>query len=288
MLRPSLALIALLIAGNAALAGQTPRSAPVTVRVAVVGGLVLSGVWPALRSAAEKATGLKIETVAAAPKEGVVPPFRQGAADLLLIHGSDETYGLLAAGFAAPLRAWAMNEHVIVGPAADPAGVAEAADAAQALHRIIAADAPLIGYRDPGSFAIVHGLFRSAGLHPGPQQQLFDDSEAPQQVLRSALEKQAYAVVGHIPVAFGKMPSPGMRVLLKGDPAMLRVYVAVEPGPRHPASPAQRDAAHRLAEYLLGERGQADLLAADQSAGGPWVFPLRRVRENSLPPASRQ
>ncbi|UCV20678.1 tungsten ABC transporter permease [Ferribacterium limneticum] len=244
------------------------------VKVAVVGGLVLSGVWPALAERAGKATGLRIETVAAAPKEGVVPVFRKGEADLLLIHGSDETYGLLAAGLAAPLRAWAMNEHVIVGPKDDPAGVAGAPGAAEALRRIVGADAPLIGFRDVGSFAIVHGLFRTLGLRPGPRQQLYDDAESPQQVLRSAADKGGYAVVGHIPVAFGKMPSEGMAVLLKGDPAMRRVYVVVEPGPLHPASPLRRKLAQRLANYLVSPRGQADLATADKEAGGPWVFPL--------------
>ena len=256
---------------------QLPASTQIarTVRVAVVGGIVLCGVWPALAARAEKATGLHIETVAAAPKEGVVPPFRRGEADLLLIHGSDETYALQAAGFAAPLRAWAMNEHVIVGPLADPAGIADAPDAVEALRRIIAADAPLIGFRDPGSFGIVHGLLRSAELHAGPRQQLFDDAESPQLVLRSAAARNGYAVVGHIPVAFGKMPSEGMRVLLKGDPAMRRVYVVVEPGSRHPANAVQRRAAHRLAEYLLSRQGQTDLLAADLQVGGPWVFPMK-------------
>ena len=100
-----------------------PAAPAPTVRVAVVGGLVLSGVWPALRVAAEQATGLHIDTVAASPKEGIVPVFRRGEADLMLIHGSDESYALQAEGLAAPLRAWAMNEHVIVGPRDDPARV---------------------------------------------------------------------------------------------------------------------------------------------------------------------
>lgn len=264
-------LLALCLATGEA-AQATPAEA--WVKVAVVGGLVLSGVWPALAKRAGKATGLVIETVAAAPKEGVVPIFRDGEADLLLIHGSDETYGLLAAGVAAPLRAWAMNEHVIVGPKDDPAKVAEAPDAADAMRRIVTADAPLIGFRDPGSFGIVHGLFRSLGLRPGPRQQLYDDAESPQQVLRSAADKHGYAVVGHIPVAFGKMPSKGMAVLLKGDPAMRRVYVVVEPGPRHPANTHQRELARQLADYLVSPAGQADLVAADKEAGGPWVFPL--------------
>lgn len=66
--------------------------------------------------------------LADAPKEGVIPPFRRGEADLLLIHGSDETYALQAAGLAAPLRAWAMNEHVIVGPDDDPPHSVEGAN----------------------------------------------------------------------------------------------------------------------------------------------------------------
>lgn len=264
-------LLAICFATSEAAQDTTPET---PVKVAVVGGLSLSGVWPALTKRASKATGLQIETVAAAPKEGVVPLFRDGEADLLLIHGSDETYGLLAAGVAAPLRAWAMNEHVIVGPNDDPAKVAEAQDAAEAMRRIVAADAPLIGFRDPGSFGIVHGLFRALGLRPGPRQQLYDDAESPQQVLRSAAAKHGYAVVGHIPVAFGKMPSNGMAVLLKGDPAMRRVYVVVEPGPRHPANPRQRELARQLADYLVSPAGQADLVAADKEVGGPWVFPL--------------
>lgn len=268
------AICALLVLGL--LAGQ-PALAVDTVRVAVVGGLVLCGVWPALLPVAEKATGLKIETVAAAPKEGVIPPFRRGEADLLLIHGSDETYALQAAGLAAPLRAWAMNEHVIVGPDSDPAHIAGARDGSEALERILRANAPMIGFRDPGSFAIVAGLLRAAGLRLGPRQQLFDASESPQGVLRSAAANQAYVVVGHIPVAFGKMPSEGMRVLLKSDPAMRRVYVAVEPGPRHPASEHQRKAARKLAEYLLSPTGQAALRHVDAEAHGPWIFPLAKA-----------
>lgn len=255
-----------------------PALAAETVRVAVVGGLVMCGVWPALVPLAEQATGLKIETVAAAPKEGIVPVFRRGEADLLIMHGSDETYALQAAGLAAPLRAWAMNEHVIVGPTADPAHIAGSRDGTEALERILKANAPMIGFRDPGSFSIVAGLLRAAGLRLGPRQQLFDDGESPQGVLHSAAANQAYVVVGHIPVAVGKMQSAGMLVLLKSDPAMRRVYVAIEPGPRHPASRRQRKNVRQLVNYLLGPEGQSALARLDVQAGGPWIFPLPKEK----------
>lgn len=244
------------------------------LHVAVVGGPVMAGVWPELARRASKATGIPIELIAAAPKETVVPVFQRGDADLLVIHGSDETFQLLAAGDAAPLRAWALNEHVLVGPASDPAGIADAPDATEALRRIAAHDAPLLAFRDPGSFTIVQRLWRQAGLRPSPRQQLYDDAERPQEVLLSAARQGAYAVVGHMPVAFGKMPDAGLKVLLKGDPAMRRVFVVVEPGPRHPADGSRRRLAHRVADYLTGPQGQADLVDADRTAGGPWIFPL--------------
>ncbi len=272
---------------SAVAAHGADREAPV-LRVAVVGGLVLCGVWPALAPMAEAATGLRLELVSAAPKEGVVPAFAQGQADVLLIHGSDETYALQAQGLAAPLRAWAYNQHVIVGPAADPAGVAQARTGVEAVRRIKAADAPMIGFRDPGAFTIMQHLWRGAGLRPGARQQALDEAEQPHAVLQSAAARGAYVVVGQIPVEFGRMPAGDLRVLLAGDAEMRRVYVAVEPGPNHPADAARRERARRLVAYLLSARGQDDLRAANRAAAtpehtGPWIFPVLPADASAAP-----
>ncbi|WP_200375511.1 substrate-binding domain-containing protein [Thiocystis violacea] len=264
----------------AATATDAPPSATAEIRVAVVGGLARCGVWPELARRAETATGLRVTTIAVAPKGDILPRFNSGEADLLLIHGGDETFALLAQGMAAPLRAWAQNEHVIAGPPDDPAGVRAARDGAEALRRIAAVDAPLMGFRDPGSFGIVQRLWRASGVSPGSRQQLPDDSAPPQRILETAARQHAYVVVGHIPLVFGRMPNPaGYQVLLSGDPAMRRVYVAVEPGPRHPADPARRAVARTLADYLLSPAGQTDLAAANRAIAteqrpGPWILPL--------------
>ena len=244
-----------------------------SVSVVAVGGLTLCGTWPALARKASQALGLSVETVQSAPKEEIVPFFSNGEADLMLIHGSDAAYALLASGMAAPLQAWAQNEHVIVGPSDDPAHVRGAANGAEAMRRIAAAGAPFIAFRDPGSHAIVQALWHAAGVHPGAWV-LPDTSATPQAILQLAAQRHAYAVVGNIPVAFGKIPHDGLTVLLSGDPAMRRLYVVVEPGPRHPASAARRVAARRLADYLVSVAGQRALVSADLAAGGPWIYPL--------------
>ena len=275
---------ALLALGPANAAAQAAPTPPPTVRVAAVGGLVLSGVWPRLAQQAGQALALQVDTVAASPKEGVVPVFERGDAELLLIHASDEALGLQASGHAAPVRVWAWNEHVLVGPAADPAQVRSARDGQEALRRIADAAAPFIAFRDPGSYTVVQRLWRRAGIRPDARWAHIDTDATPQAVLQQAQALGAYAVVGHIPVAFGKMAAPGVQVLLKGDPQIRRPYVVLTPGPRHPAGAQARQQALRLADYLVSPEGQAALGAADRAAGGPWLFGAASV--SAAPSAS--
>lgn len=269
-----------------ALAQAASPSLP-SVRVAAVGGLVLSGVWPLLAQQAGQALGLQVDTVATSPKEGVVPVFERGDAELLLVHASDEALGLQASGHAAPVRVWAWNEHVLVGPAADPAQVHSAPDGQQALRRIADTASPFIAFRDPGSYTVVQRLWRRAGIRPSARWAHTDTSATPQAVLQQASAMGAYTVVGHIPVAFGKMPLPaGMQVLLQGDPQMRRPYVVLSPGPHHPANAQARSQALRLADYLVSPVGQAALHAADRAAGGPWLFAAGSVPSATPAPAS--
>ena len=103
----------------------------------------MSGVWPRIEETAEKSLDLDIITVLAAPKEQVVPAFIRGEADLLLIHGGDETFALEAVGYASALRTWGYNEFVIVGPTDDPARIAGAESGRDAMLKIQASMQPL-------------------------------------------------------------------------------------------------------------------------------------------------
>ncbi len=275
-LQQGAAATALLGLGGCATTGTTSSNG---VQVAAVGGLVLCGVWPRVADAASQALGMPVTTAAAAPKEGVVPAFARGDAQILLIHASDEAMALEAAGLAGPARVWGWNEHVIVGPASDPAGVRQARNGTEALRRIAETNSPFIAMRDPGSYTVVQRLWRRGGVRPDTRWLRVDTSPQPQAVLRLAAEMQAYAVVGHIPVRFGKMNGPGIEVLLHGDPIMRRPYVLLTPGPKHPATTQQRKAAQKVADSLLGSEGQRNLLDANTATGGPWVF-----ERDSVPP----
>lgn len=246
------------------------------LNVAVVGGIPLCGVWQRLVPRIERATGIKLRTVSFAPKAKIIPDFSDGTADLLLIHGGAETFALQASGIGGQQRVWAFNEHVLLGPPEDPADLRHAQNGAEALAHIAATPAPFVAFRDPGSHEIVQRLLKKAHVRPTNDWMLLDDSEYSQEVVKLAAAKHAYVVVGAIPVAFEKLQTAGLEVLLHGDPEMRKAYVVMEPGPRHPANRRARQAARRVADFLTSAAGQAALAQADHEAGGPWIYPMRQ------------
>lgn len=270
-----------LLALGLALGSQTTFAAE-ALKVAVVGGIQMCGVWERLVPKIENATGVSIDMTAAAPKTQIIPEFRRGNADLLLIHGGSETFALQAEGIGGQQRVWSFNEHAIIGPQNDPAGVTRAGTAEQAFRAIAEHRSPFVAFRDPGSHEIVQNLWKRMRLQAASDWVLLDETAQPREILEFAAKKQAYVVVGAIPAVFEKMRGEGLKILLKGDPAMRRAFVVMEPGPRHPASPEAREQARQVADFLTSPAGQTAVVEADREAGGPWLFPLK----DSVPQAA--
>src|SRR5262252_3930549 len=122
-----------------------------TIKVAVIGGMVETGLWSALAERYQAARGNRIELVASGPKPVVIDAFRKGGIDLITVHACDAMINLVADGLARDPQPWARNDLVIVGPAADPAGIRGERDAVAALRRIVAARAPLVVHASIGA-----------------------------------------------------------------------------------------------------------------------------------------
>lgn len=245
------------------------------IRVAAIGGMTSTGMWQELSAKFEADTGWKLQLVATGPKATLVAPLQRGEVDVLTMHSSDETTNLVANGFATNLRPWARNEHTIVGPASDPAGIRGMKDGAEALRKIAAAHAPFVDFYGPGSRELTHKLWQRAGLKPEGDWLLKDESASSQEIVAFAEKKQAYVVVGRIPVTSGKMALGKMEVLVQGDPEMRRPFVVVEANPKK--FPGVNIAGARaLADWLTGEKGQAFILEYGRKAPGgiPLYYPI--------------
>ena len=257
--------------------GCAPSALPQkpVIRVAVIGGMVMTGMWQELARQFETNTGYRVLLVAAGPKPMLVEAFHKGGADLLTMHSSDESTDLVADGYAVNMRPWARNELVIVGPPDDPAHVKGMTDDASALRKIADARAAYVDFHDPGSRQVAAKLWHKAGFEPQGEWVLKDESKIRQEVVTFAEKHHAYVIVGRIPVLKGKIESGSMQILVEGDPEMRRPFVVmIANAKRFPH--ANVAGAQILADYLTSDKGQQFLkdFAARQPDGVPLFYPI--------------
>lgn len=254
------------------------------IRVAVIGGMSMTGLWDFMATEFTKRTGIPVEVAAAGPKEVLDEAFRAGGIDLVTMHSSDTATRLAADGFAKNLRPWACNELVIVGPQEDPAGIRNMKDGAAALKLIAERRIPFVEARNTGSQTVSNALWRKLGINPTGDWVVKDESQSRWQVVEFARERGAYLIVGRIPVSAGKLSSPGMEIMVRDDPAMRRPYVLAEAAPAKTGS-RNPSGARQLADFLVSPDGQCLLAAhaARQTDGKPVFFPVEPSAEPRPP-----
>lgn len=245
------------------------------VQVAVIGGMVMSGMWQNVAAAFTKQTGIEVQLAATGPKEILDQEFRKGCIDLVTLHSSDVATNFVADGFGINMRPWARNELVIVGPPEDPAGIRGMKSGAEALAKIAASKSPFVEARNTGSQTVEIHLWRKLGIAPQGNWLIKDESPTPQRVVEFAAERRAYVIVGRIPVLYGKIPRADMEIMVEGDPDMQRPYVVIEANPAKHFGKNPADA-RKLADFLISAQGQSvlQIFAAQENKGLPVFYPV--------------
>ncbi len=238
-----LCLIAALCACHGA--SETPSAHPSgqRIRVAVIGGMMETGLWPEVAARYERLTGNTIEVVASGPKPQVVEAFRAGGIDLITVHACDAMVNLVADGLARDPQPWARNDLVIVGPADDPAGIRGKKDALVAIGKIIETKVPLLVHASMGADGVLHDLVEAGHLKLDPGATILFDQDNQHAVLDKAAAAHAYTLIGRIPFIMGKLKAEGIELMVQGDPRLRRPYL-VEVARDAP------EAARDLAQYL--------------------------------------
>ncbi len=269
-------LLALLVFASGLASCEPPKpTARAPIRVAIIGGMTSTGMWQELAAQFERDTGWKTQLVATGPKDVLTAPFRAGQIDLLTMHSSDEATNLVADGHGLGLIPWARNEHILLGPPGDPAGVRGLASGVEALKKIAASQSRFVDFAGPGSREVVHHLWKRAGIQPIGDWVLKDESAAPQSILLYAAQHAAYVVSGRIPFLTGKTPHGNLEIMVEGDPEMRRTYVIVT---ANPASFPEANVvgAAALRDYLVSDNTRAflDAFAARQPGGVALFYSL--------------
>jgi tungstate transport system substrate-binding protein len=178
-----------------------------------------------------------------------------GDVDVAITHDPAAEKALAAGGRVTLQRPFARNDFVIVGPAADPAGVRAAASAAEAMARIHRQGAAFLSRSDEsGTHAREMLLWKGAGIDPSSNGKYIRTGQPMGALLRSAGDQPGYALSDR--ATFERMRSAlALEVLSAGDPALENVYTVTLMAP----SRRKRDHAFALtfAEWLVSAEGQA-------------------------------
>ena len=123
---------------------------------------LLDGVLPLFAKGSE----CVVKTVAVGSGQAMTMGER-GDADVLLVHSPEDEEQFMADGHGSSREAVMHNDFVVVGPPGDPAEVAGADDAAEALSRIAAQKAPFASRGDDsGTHAKELSVWNDAGIEP--------------------------------------------------------------------------------------------------------------------------
>lgn len=215
-----------------------------------------SGLFEYVLPIFEKATSIEVQVIAvgtgAALKLG-----QKGDVDVVLVHARELELQMVSAEWFIDRHDVMYNDFVILGPPGDPAHVMKAVSAANAFHRIMAAEAPFVS-RGDDSGTHKKELKIWGEFAPDPQKNTWYLSvgQGMGKTLRIAAEKQAHVLTDRGTwLALKDKERLELTILHQGDPALFNQYgvMAVNPE-KHPGVKIKE--AKIFIDWLVSEKGQ--------------------------------
>jgi len=153
-----------------------------------------SGLMAYLQPVFEKDSGYTLE-ITSAGTGAAIEKGRTGDADILLVHSKSQEEAFTGEGFEETRIPFMYNFFVIVGPADDPAGVADKATAAEAFQAILDSGSVFISRGDnSGTHSKEKAIWASINVDPTGQAWYESTGSGMGATLTVADEKQAYTI----------------------------------------------------------------------------------------------
>jgi tungstate transport system substrate-binding protein len=253
-----------------------------------------SGLLDQLLPAFAKDTGIQVKVIAkgtgAAIRDG-----QDGNVDVIFVHAKGREDKFVADGFGTKRYPVMHNDFVIIGPAADPAGIKGMSDAGQALSKIAAAKAIFVSRGDDsGTHTKEQSLWVGSGVAVADQTQKIISKGKEKEInfkmpadssdwymsigqgmgktITFAEEKQGYTMTDrgtYIKFKYGKTPAVELDVLCEGGDDLANPYGIIPVNPaKHPY--VQNELAMQFVNWIISERGQK--LIGDYRLEGKQLF----------------
>jgi tungstate transport system substrate-binding protein len=154
-----------------------------------------------------------------------------GNADVLLVHARAREDAFMVDGHGSRREDVMYNDFVILGPEADPAGIAGMNEAAAALAVIAEAEAPFVSRGDDsGTHTQEKTIWSEAGLEPAGDWYI-SAGQGMGAVLTMTDEEQAYTLSDRATYLARTLEGIDLAILVEGDPILFNPYgiMAVNP-----------------------------------------------------------
>ena len=266
-LRWGLALAAFLVP---ALLWAAPPSRPAVI-LATTTSTQDSGLLDELVPLFEKQTGYAVKTIAVGSGQAIAMG-KRGEADVLLVHSPEAELALVADGAGINRRIVMHNDFVLVGPPADPAGIAKHTTR-ESLQRIAGAKVLFMSRGDnSGTHAMELKLWKAAGVVFEGQAWYQQTGQGMGQTLAVAAEKKAYTLSDR-GTYLALRKKLGLTLLHEGDSSLWNVYHVIEVNPaRFPKANAAGGRA--FADFMVSKAVQQRIKEFGIATyGSPLFFP---------------
>lgn len=211
-----------------------------------------TGLLDELLPAFAAATGWDVKPVAVGSGQALELG-RRGEADVLLVHSPAAERELVATGTTSRRLLVMHNDFVLVGPAADPAGIG-GVPTAEAIRRIAAGQHVFVSRGDgSGTEARERQLWQQAGVEPSGAWYT-STGQGMGATLRVASERAGYTLTDRA-TFLAQRDTLALTVLNEGDPGLLNIYHVIDMTTR--AGPAVRpDGAAAFADWMVSPAAQ--------------------------------
>jgi tungstate transport system substrate-binding protein len=179
--------------------------------------------------------------------------------DVLMVHAPDAEKKFVADGFGINRKEIMYNDYVIIGPAADPAGV-KGKSVKDALQSIQAKKANFVSRGDKsGTHMMEMDLWKVSGAAiPEKEAWYAQAGQGMMATITIAAEKNGYTLADrgtYIKYENNLGGNPPLKILVEGDQALLNQYSVIAVNPAK-CQKAQVELATKFSNWIAGPEGQ--------------------------------
>lgn len=253
--------------------GETPGNAPANpvIRMSTTTSVNDSGLLPYLLPVFEKATGYTVE-VQSAGTGAAIQKAVDGNADLILVHSkaSEETF--VNDGYGVERIPFMYNYFVVVGPANDPAGIKDSANAAAAFEKIEDAEASFVSRGDESGTHKAELKIWGDDVPEADDEWYISAGQGMGACLTMASEKGAYCLTDKATFLSNKAELD-LEILLSEGDDMKNTYSLIECNPEK-LDGINTEGAKALIEWLTGDEASALIAKYGEEQYGEALFYL--------------